>query len=205
MPALKIPHKAQSIVSSYIESRVPGPEEFIVLSEPLLNATLKLAGLLRDCKSKWAMAGDAGELLSGVAVRTDHLSILTTTEGCEEISKKLVEHMVENPGIVERKLDREARVDLSSYSVQIKSQEAKFQIDGQRLDVYGGLQIRVGEWEWGDPLDYEPDYVYVGSEKMPVLPIRLKKELYIGLGWMDRVKKINEAMTRRHHGPGFGG
>jgi hypothetical protein len=151
------------------------------------------------------MAGDVGELLSGVAVRTDHLSILTTTEGCEEISKKLAGHIVENPGIVERKLDREARVDLSSYSVQIKSQEAKFQIDGQRLDVYGGLQIRVGEWEWGDPLDYEPDYVYVGSEKMPVLPIRLKKELYIGLGWMDRVKKINEAMTRRHHGPGFGG
>ena len=40
---------------------------------------------------------------------------------------------------------------------------------------------------------------------MPVVPLRLKTELYIGLGWMDRVKKINEAMVRRHHGPGFGG
>jgi hypothetical protein len=202
---LKIPHKARSIVAPFVESRVPGPEEFVVLSEPLLNATLKLAELLRECKPKWAMSGDAGELFSGVSVSADHLSILTTAEGCEEISRKLAENLVQTPGMVERKLDREANIDLKPYPVQIKSYEARFQIDGQRLDVYGGLQIRVGEWEWGDPLDYAPEYVYVGSEKLPVVPLRLKTELYIGLGWMDRVKKINEAMTRRHHGPGFGG
>ena len=205
MPALKIPHRARSIVAPYQESRVPGPEEFIVLGEPLLNTILKLAGLLRDCGSKWAIAGDAGELLSGVAVRADRLSILTTAEGCEEISKKLTGHLIQNPGIVERKLDREAKVDLNSFPIHIKSREARFSLDGQRLDVYGRLQIRIGEWDWGDPLEYEPDYVYVGSEKMPVLPLRLKTELYIGLGWTDRVKKINEAMARRHHGPGFGG
>ena len=205
MPALKIPHKAHQIVAPFVESRVPGPEEFIVLSEPLLNATLKLARLLKDCKSKWALAGDAGELVSGVSVAADHLSILTTAEGCEEISDRLAENVVQTPRIVERKLDREAKIDLEPYPVQIESYEARFQIEGQRLHVYGGLRIRIGEWEWGDPLDYEPEYVYVGSEKLPVVPLRLKTELYVGLGWMDRVKKINEAMVRRHHGPGFGG
>ncbi len=205
MPALKIPHNARSIVAPFVESRVPGPEEFVVLSEPLLNTTLKLAGLLRECESKWAMSGDAGELLSGVSVPADHLSILTTAEGCQEISKKLIQNMIQPPGMVERKLEREAKVDLEPYPVQIKSYEARFQLEGVRLDVYGELRIRIGGWEWGDPLDYEPDYVYVGSEKLPVVPLRLKTELYIGLGWTDRVKKINEAMVRRHHGPGFGG
>jgi hypothetical protein len=205
MPALKIPNKVRSIVAPFIERRVPGPEDFVVLSEPLLNATVKLARLLRDCKSKWAVSGDVGELLSGVSVPADHLSILTTVEGCEEISNKLVENVVQTPGMVERKWDREAKIDLRPYPVQVKSYEARFQIEGQRLDVYGGLQIRVGDWEWGDPLDYEPDYVYVGSEKVPVVPLRLKTELYIGLGWMDRVTRINEAMVRRHHGPGLGG
>jgi len=205
LPALKIPHKAQPIVAPFVESRVPGPEEFVVLSEPLLNATMKLARLLKDCKSKWALSGDAGELMSGVSLPADHLSILTTAEGCEEISNRLAENVVQTPRIVERKLDREAKIDLEPYPVQIKSYEARFQIEGQRLHVYGGLRIRIGEWEWGDPLDYEPEYVYVGSEKLPVVPLRLKTELYIGLGWMDRVKKINEAMVRRHHGPGFGG
>jgi len=160
---------------------------------------------LRDCKSKWALAGNAGELVSGVSISADHLSILTSSEGCLDISKKLAEHVVQTPQIVERKLDREAKIDLKPLSVQIKSYEAKFEIDRQRLNVYGGLQIKIGDWEWGDLLDYEPDYVYVGSEKLPVVPLQLKTELYIGLGWMDRVKKINEAMVRRHHGPGSGG
>jgi hypothetical protein len=205
MPALKIPPKARSNVAPFVESRVPGPEDFVVLGEPLLNATLKLAGVLRSCESKWAMSGDAGELVSGVNVRADHLTILTTPNGCEEISRKLAENVVQTPRSVEKKLDREAKVDIESYPVYIKSHEARFQIDGQRLEVYGGLQIKVGDWEWGDPLDYDADYVYVGSEKLPVVPLRLKTELYVGLGWMDRVKKINEAMVRRHHGPGFGG
>src|SRR5207244_228414 len=83
------------------------------------------------------------------------------------------------------------------YPVQIKSYEARFQIEGQRLHVYGGLRIRIGEWEWGDPLDYEPEYVYVGSEKLPVVPLRLKTELYIGLGWRDRVKKLDAAKVTK--------
>jgi len=205
LPVLKIPRKAQRIVAPFVESRVPGPEEFVVLSEPLLNATLKLARLLKGCKSKWALSGDAGELVSGVSIPADHLSILTSAEGCEEISYRLVENVVQPPRIVERKLDREAKIGKEPYPVQMKSHEARFRIEGQRLHVYGGLQIRIGDWEWGDPLEYEPEYVYVGSEKLPVVPLRLKTELYIGLGWMDRVKKINEAMVRRHHGPGFGG
>ena len=150
MPALKIPHKAQPIVAPFVESRVPGPEEFVVLSEPLLNATLKLAGLLKDCKSKWALSGNAGELVSGVSVPVDHLSLLTTAEGCEEISNRLAKNAVQIPRITERQLDREANVDLEPYPVQIKSYEARFQIEGQRLHVYGGLRIRIGEWEWGD-------------------------------------------------------
>jgi len=65
--------------------------------------------------------------------------------------------------------------------------------------VHGDLRIKVGEWEWGDPLDFEPEYVYVVGVKVPVVPLKLKTELYLGLGWMDRVRKINEAMARRHH------
>ena len=75
----------------------------------------------------------------------------------------------------------------------------RFNIDGQRLDVHGDLRIKVGEWDWGDPLDYEPEYVYVVGVKVPVVPLQLKTELYMGLGWMDRVRKISEANARRHH------
>ena len=57
----------------------------------------------------------------------------------------------------------------------------------------------MGDWDWGDPIDFEPEYVYVVSVKVPAVPLELKKELYRGLGWYDRVSKIHAAMARRHH------
>jgi hypothetical protein len=194
-----VPEKSRLASIPLIESRVPKPEEFVVLSKPLLDATIRIGEFLKDCQSKWAVAGDVGEILFGVNVRPDHIAVLTSTEGCDEIRSRLKGFEVEAPKIVERKLARSAEIDYNQLPVNIKSYTGRFNIDGQRLDVHGDLRIKLGEWEWGDPLDYEPEYVYVVGVKVPVVPLQLKTELYMGLGWMDRVRKINEANTKRHH------
>lgn len=189
-------------VSGVHKDRLPRPEELIVLAKPLLDATVRIGGLLKYLQVKWAMAGDIGEILMGVNVKPDHLTILTSADGCDQIRDKLGTSNVGTAHVLERKLDRDAEIDLTHYPVYIKSYEARFDLDGQRLDVHGDLQIKVGDWDWGDPLDYEPDYVYVVSEKVPVLPLKLKSDLYMGLGWIDRVRKIKEAEAKRHHGLG---
>ncbi len=194
-----MPEKSRLASIPLIESRVPEPEEFVVLSKPLLEATIKLGEVLKDCPAKWAIAGDVGELLFGVNVDPDHIAVLTSAVGFEELRYRLKTFEVEAPSTVERKLARNAEVDLKQLPVKIKSYAGRFNIDGQRLDVHGDLRIRVGEWDWGDPLDYEPEYVYVVGVKIPVVPLKLKIELYLGLGWMDRVRKINEANAKRHH------
>jgi hypothetical protein len=194
-----VPEKSRLASIPLIESRVPKPEEFVVLSKPLLEATIKLGEVLKDCPAKWAIAGDVGELLFGVNVDPDHIAVLTSAGGFEELRSRLKTFEVEPPSTVERKLARNAEVDLKQLPVKIKSYAGRFNIDGQRLDVHGDLRIRVGEWDWGDPLDYEPEYVYVVGVKIPVVPLKLKTELYLGLGWMDRVRKINEANAKRHH------
>lgn len=194
-----MPEKSRLPSIPLIESRVPKPEEFVVLSKPLLDATIRIGELLKDCPSKWAIAGDVGEILFGVNVQPDHITILTSTEGCDEIRSRLKSFEVEAPRIVERKLARSAEIDRNQLPVSIKSYAGSFNIDGQRLDLHGHLRIKLGEWDWGDPLDYEPEYVYVVGVKVPVVPLQLKTELYMGLGWMDRVLKINEANARRHH------
>jgi len=99
----------------------------------------------------------------------------------------------------ERQVKRNAEINLKPYPIRIKSYSSSFNIQGQRLDVHGNLQIKVGDWDWGDPIDYEPEYVYVVNVKVPAAPLELKKELYRGLGWYDRVSKIHAAMARRHH------
>jgi hypothetical protein len=57
----------------------------------------------------------------------------------------------------------------------------------------------VGDWDWGDPIEFEPDYVNVVGVNVPIVPLKLKSELYTGLGWTDRAAKIHEAVMRSRH------
>ena len=199
MPALVISNKSRPLNIPVFQSRIPKPEELVVLDKPLLEATIEVGNLLKDCKAKWALGGDIGEILNGVNVQPDHITILTNVVGCEEISTKLKGFQVEASKLVETQIKRNAEIEPKPLPIMIKSYTSRFDLNGQRLYVHGDLRIKVGDWDWGDPLDYEPEYVYVVGVKVPVVPLELKTRLYRGLGWYDRVSKIHAAMARRHH------
>jgi hypothetical protein len=199
MPALRLSDKPKSISVAVIESRIPKPEELIVLSKPFLDATILVGKALVDSTNKWAVGGDVAEVISGVNVTPDHMVIFTTREGCDEVARKLVKYQLEPTRLVERQLERDAKVDLKPYRIRIRSYMSRFDIGGTRLDVHGELQIKVGDWDWGDPLDFEPDHVYVVDVKVPIVPLKMKSELYTGLGWIDRATKIHEAVRRSRH------
>ena len=199
MPALRLSDKPKTTPILVIESRIPKTDELIVLSKPLLDATITLGEMLKDCNAKWAIGGDVAEVISGVNVEADRITILTTKEGCDEITRKLAKYQIGPPRILERMLARNADIDLKSYPVWVKSYNSRFDIQGSKLDVDGDLQIKVGDWDWGDPLEFEPDYVHVVNVKVPIVPLKLKNEMYTGLGWMDRAKKIHEAVIRSRH------
>jgi hypothetical protein len=199
VPVLIVPDKAKPLNIPVFQSRIPKPEELVVLDKPLLDATIEVGNLLKDCQMKWAFAGDIGEILNGVNVQPDHLTILTNVAGGEEISKKLERFQVVASRHVETQIKRNAEIVPIPLPITIKSYASQFNINGQRLNVHGDLRIKVGDWDWGDPLDYEPEYVYVIGVKVPVIPLELKTQLYRGLGWYDRVSKIHAAMARRHH------
>jgi hypothetical protein len=182
------------------DSHVPKPEEIAYMTQPLLKAVIFLGGALKDLHAKWAIWGDAGELIKGVNIKTDHLEILTTEEGCEEICKLLASYVTLAPAMKESKLPRDADIDGKPCPVYVRSHYAELTINNARVEVYGDEQIKVGEWEWGDPLDYQPDYSYVTSTKVPIVPLRLKQELDLGLGWLDRLELISIALeSGKHH------
>lgn len=199
MPALRLSEKPKPIDLLQIQSRIPKPEELVVLSKPLLDATIIIGKALMDCENKWAVGGDVAEVISGVNVQPNHITILSTKDGCEEVARKLFKYQVEPPHDFESELARDAIVDLKPHKVRIKSYTSRFDVEGSQLNVYGNLRIKVGEWDWGDPLDFDPDYVYVLGVKMPIVPLKMKSELYSGLGWTDRAVKIHEAVMRSRH------
>ena len=182
------------------DSKVPKPDEVAYLPAPLLRAVQALGKELRDVQAKWAIGGDAGEIIKGVHVKTDHLEVLTTKEGCLEICELLAPRVAVPPAEAEKRRAREADVDGRAYPVYVRSLYAELAVEGVRVEVHGDEQIRVGDWEWGDPLDFEPDYTYVVRSKVPIVPLRLKSELDLGLGWLDRLELISNAiMSGRHH------
>ena len=183
-----------------IEGKVPTADDMVVISQPLLKAATKLAVSLKDkVAAKWALGGDAGETMMGVNVSSDHLEILTTKEGCEEICNVLKNLVTRAPTMDEKKLTRDAEIEGRTYPVYVKSHYAELTMDGIRVEVYGDEQIKVGEWDWGDALDFAPDYTYLSGGVLPLVPLTLKSELDLGLGWLDRVSLITDAVLAKHH------
>jgi hypothetical protein len=180
-------------------SKIPKPEDIVILQLPLLRATVKVGAALKDAQAKWAFGGDAAEIIKGVNVRADHLEIVTTKAGTDEVCKLLAEYVTLAPAEVEKKLTRDADVDAKMLPVHIKSHYAELAVDKVKVEVYGDLQYKVAEWDWGDPIDYEVEFVNIIGTNVPTLPLRLKSELDLGLGWLDRVALISDAVIRSQH------
>jgi hypothetical protein len=201
---VNIPGRPSADIPVY-DSKIPKPDEVAYLTQPVLKAVIMLGTSLKDMNAKWAIGGDAGELIKGVHVKADHIEILTTTEGCNEVCEMLKEYVTLQPAPMEKKLERDADVDAKMYPVFVKSHYAELTINNVKVEVYGDEQIKVGEWEWGDALDFEPDYSYIVGKKVPIIPLRLKTELDLGLGWLDRLELISKALASGQHHVAQGG
>ncbi len=188
--------------------KAPEPDEIVILPRPLLLAALKLVERLSGTvTAKWALGGEAGEIMQGVNVTADRLVINTTKEGCDKIWEVCEEYRSLAPAVAEKKLEREADVDGKMLPIYVKSYYAELAIDGTKVEVYGDQQFKVDEWEWGDPLDFEPTTTYVpGGKKLPLVPLNLQGQLALGLGWLDLVQLITDAVLAKHqnisHGSG---
>ncbi|MDA4135922.1 MAG: hypothetical protein OK449_02830 [Thaumarchaeota archaeon] len=182
------------------DSKVPKPEDVTILNPALLKTVIILGFELKDLGAKWAIGGDAGEIIKGVHLKTDYIEILTTKEGCDEICKLVPQYVTLPAADAEKKLPREADVEGKMFPVYVKSRYAELTVNKVKVEVYGDEQIKVGEWDWGDALDFEPDYSYIVDRKVPIVPLRLKSELDLGLGWLDRLELISAAiMSGMHH------
>jgi len=170
-----------------------------MLSQPVLKAVIKLGEELKDTHAKWAIGGDAGEIMKGVNVQTDIIEILTSKEGTQEICTRLGEYVAVAPSVAETKLERAADIDGKMLPVYIRSNYAELSVNGVKVKIYGDQQIKVAEWDWGDPLDYTADEINVVGTKVPTVPLRLSSELDLGLGWLDRVELISDAVMRSQH------
>jgi hypothetical protein len=163
-----------------------------------VDALLTLHEKLEGKDIKWVVNGDLAECLRTVKVEPDSIEIVSSSEDAKKIFQA-VEDFAPGQIIFQTKtLSRNAVVDGKEFQVYSRCYYFDFAVNNVNVKVEGDLQFKVGEWDWGDVLDFIPDYVYVVGKKIAVTPLSIASELYCSLGWTDRVEKIREVTQKSH-------
>lgn len=164
--------------------------------KPYVDALLTLHEKLDGKNIKWIVSGDLAELLRIVKVEPDCIEIVTSKDDAQLIFQALEEFKPKQIAFQTQQLSRNALVEGKEYPVYVRSYYFEFNVDTVKVKVEGDLQFKVGDWEWGDALDFTPDYVYVVGKKVAVTPLSIARELYSCLGWIDRVEKIKNVTQK---------
>jgi len=180
-------------------SRPPSPDEIAILNRELLACTIRVGEALRGMTELWAIGGDAGLVLHGVPVEPDGIEIITTSKGVDEALAALRGPVAAAPEVRERRLPRDALVDGAWYPLFVRSRYAAVPVEGVTVELHGDRQLRIGEWEWGDPLRFKPEVTQVTTADVNLVPLRLESEFAFALGWDDLARKIADAIARQTH------
>jgi len=168
-----------------------------IIPQKYIDALLALHARLEDKNIGWSISGDLGEELRTINVNPDCIEILTSKEGVEQIWEAMKEFNPTTIAFQTQQLSRNAIVEEKEYPVYVQSHYFDFSIDMTKVKVHGDLQYRIDTWDWGDKLEFTPEYTYLVGKKIAVVPLSLKYELYQMLGWTDRAEKIRQVLERR--------
>ncbi len=167
-----------------------------VIPQQYVEALLTLHDKLEDKKVKWIVSGDLAESLRTVKVEPECIEIVTSKIGAKQIFQAVQEFKPQKVSVQTQRLPRNALIEGEEYPVYAKSHYFEFNVNEIKVKVQGNLQFKVGEWNWGDVFDFDPEYVYVTGKKTAVTPLPIKYELYQYLGWIDRAEKIKQVIKK---------
>jgi hypothetical protein len=167
----------------------------IIVPPQYISALLKLHEKLDGKNIEWAISGDLGEALRTVRVEPDCIEIVTSQDAAYKIHDAAAEFNAQPINHLVHQLPQNASIQGMEYPVYVRSHYFEFSMDKIKVKVYGDLQYRVNDWDWGDTFQFIPDIVNVAGKKTSVVPLKIKYELYIDLGWKDRAEKISRVFA----------
>jgi hypothetical protein len=168
-----------------------------IIEPAYIEALLSLHKKLTTQRIDWAVSGKLGEALRTVQVKPDCIEIVTSKKGAIQIFLAVKERDTKGVFFQIQRLERDAAINGKEYPVYVRSHNFDFILGGVKIKVYGDPQFRIGNWEWGDKLEFAPEHIYVVGAKTAVVPLPVKLDLYQSLGWTDRAEKISQVLNRR--------
>jgi hypothetical protein len=180
------------------EDKIPAQVSRVLnlIPESFIYALLILHNRLEANDIEWALGGDFAEALKVVKVNPADFEIVTSKENAERIFDAVEEFKPEAMGVKIQQLPRNAVIGGEEYPIYIRSYFFSFFVGGIAVRVHGDLQYRINGWDYGDKLEFAPEYVFLMDKKIALVPLSLKYEIYQRLGWADRLDKIKQALEK---------
>lgn len=167
-----------------------------IIDPAFVDAILELHRRLSKENISWAVGGDLAEALRTVQVKPECIEIWTDMKGAEEIFASFRDLASKGITFETKQLEQKAVIEQKEYPVYTRSYYFEFTVKGVQVQVHGDLQFKVGAWDWGDKLEFTPEYVFIVGAKTAIVPLQVKYEMYNALGWTERAERIRQVMIR---------
>jgi hypothetical protein len=168
-----------------------------VIPQKYFDAILTLHETLSGKEIKWIINGDLAERLRVVKANPDCIEIVTSKDGAEQIFASVQRFMPQPVKLQTQQFTRNAVIAGEELPVYSRSYYFEFNIKDVAVKVQGDLQFKVGNWDWGEVFNFDPEYVYVTGKKIAVTPLSILYEFYQMIGWADRAEKIARIIKPR--------
>ncbi len=139
---------------------------------------------LASCRAHWAITGSLGWALQGVKVEVHDIDLQTDPAGAYEIEGLLSEYV--------------ASPVRYTVSERIRSHLGKLEINGVRVEIIGGVQKRLEDGTWEEPVNVERHRVWVEIDGMqiPVLSLEYEYQAYLKLGRTEKAEMLRQWLQK---------
>lgn len=156
-----------------------------------LGALRKILTRLEDCPHSWVITGSLGMALQGVPVEVHDIDIQTDQEGASEVERRFFEYVIQPVQYLE--------------SERIRSHLGKLKIDGVQVEIMGGIQKRLDDQRWEDPVEFERyrHWIEIDGLRIPVLRLKYEQQAYLRMGRVEKAEMLRKWLLQQR--PNHGG
>ncbi|MHB0922846.1 MAG: nucleotidyltransferase domain-containing protein [Bellilinea sp.] len=158
--------------------------ERALIPDEYFQALEKITAGLKDEAVIWVVTGSVGMALQGMPLEVHDIDLQTDRDGAYIIERALVNFSVQPVRFVE--------------SERIQSLLGMLIIDGIKVEIMGGIQKRLENLEWEQPVQVETYRVWldVNGMRVPVMSLEYEYQAYLKMGRTQKAEMIRDWLRK---------
>lgn len=155
-----------------------------MIPDQYFQALRKIAAGLKDAPIIWVVTGSVGMALQGMPLEVHDIDLQTDSDGAYSIERALMDYTVRPVRFVE--------------SERIQSHLGMLEIDGIQVEIMGGVQKRLENHEWEQPVKVETYRIWLDMDGMqvPVMSLDYEYQAYLKMGRTQKAEMIRDWLQK---------